>query len=242
MIDPWSNWQPAACMPDHCFCEAVRFGELIRQPSNTWSNLSFVLVASVLIVQIAKTNDSKNKLIRHKFLSYLYALSCLLVGLGSFFFHASLTFVGQWVDVLGMYLAITFFGLYNIFRIFDWKVRSFVVTFFFINSVLSYVLYAHAWSRRYLFALFVVLLIFSIWYSNTKIKSMLSNRILYQSIACFMLGVMIWILDITKVICDPYLVLQGHSLWHFLTALASYLIFRYYLSESHAQTVLEETV
>ena len=232
MNDPWSTWEPATCMPDHCFCEAVRFGEIIRQPSNTWSNLSFVLIAFIIGIQISMITGSQNKLIQHKLLSSIYVLSCLVVGLGSFFYHASLTLIGQWVDVLGMYLAVTFFSLYNLFRIYQWKMRSFILAFFLSNAVLGYILYAHTWSRRYLFGLFVALLISSIWYSNIKIKSILRNRDLYQAIACFGIGIMIWILDITKIICDPYFIVQGHAIWHFLTAASSYFIFRYYLSET----------
>jgi hypothetical protein len=39
----WADWKPATCMPDRCFCEAVRPGA-IAQPANTWSSFGFDLV------------------------------------------------------------------------------------------------------------------------------------------------------------------------------------------------------
>ncbi|OFZ17199.1 MAG: hypothetical protein A2X86_01745 [Bdellovibrionales bacterium GWA2_49_15] len=232
MNDVWATWQQASCMPDHCFCEGIHFGDLIRQPSNTWSNLSFIFFAAVIAVQARRLREGENPLTRIKTLPYLYAASCLLVGLGSFFFHASLTFVGQWVDVLGMYLAVTFFTLYNFYRIYQWKLQTFVILFFCTNASLGYVLYAQAWSRRYLFGLFVLILLASILYAARKIKASFNHRYLYQAIASFLAGVTIWVLDLTKVLCDPAFALQGHALWHFLAGLSTYLIYKYYSSQS----------
>ena len=43
----WSDWSEATCMPSDCFCEAVR-DAAIRQPSNTWSSLTFCAAALVM--------------------------------------------------------------------------------------------------------------------------------------------------------------------------------------------------
>ena len=44
----WEGWQLATCMPDDCFCEAVRDGA-VRQPSNTWSSLTFCVAALAML-------------------------------------------------------------------------------------------------------------------------------------------------------------------------------------------------
>ena len=41
----------------------------------------------------------------------------------------------------------------------------------------------------------------------------------------------IWILDITKVLCDPASPIQGHAVWHVLGAAATWFLFLYYRSE-----------
>ena len=40
-----------------------------------------------------------------------------------------------------------------------------------------------------------------------------------------------WALDITGVWCEPHSLLQGHALWHTLTAAAGGLVFGYYRGE-----------
>ena len=92
MAQFWSGWAPATCMPDGCFCEAVRAGT-IAQPANFWSSFAFVLVAIVLWM-----NGGRR----------LYVAALFLVGTGSAFYHASLTFAGQVADMSGMYFVATF--------------------------------------------------------------------------------------------------------------------------------------
>ena len=43
----------------------------------------------------------------------LYGYALVAVGLGSYFYHASLTFAGQVCDMSGMYFLITFALLYK---------------------------------------------------------------------------------------------------------------------------------
>merc|ERR1712000_363416 len=105
-------------MPDQCFCERVRDGVSIRQPANAWSNYTFVLVGLIAIL------DSLSKLPNNptgrplmgasRFYRFLFGFSVVLVGFGSLMYHASMTFVGQWFDVMGMYFIVVFSILYNI--------------------------------------------------------------------------------------------------------------------------------
>ena len=50
----WEGWEPAPCMPDRCFCEAVG-GGLIRQPSNAWSNLGFCVAGVLMLVSSTRS-------------------------------------------------------------------------------------------------------------------------------------------------------------------------------------------
>ena len=101
--DLWSNMQEAVGNAFH-FCEANRMDEAIRQPSNTWSNLGYLLVA--LFALTLAVHDYKNKerresenfLVMYPFFSVLYGLSCLYLFFGSFMYHASLTLLFQKFD------------------------------------------------------------------------------------------------------------------------------------------------
>ena len=51
--------------------------------------------------------------------------------------------------------------------------------------------------------------------------------------ALTMLGIAygVWIFDERRVLCDPSSIVQGHAMWHLLTAVAALLLFQYYRSE-----------
>jgi hypothetical protein len=55
-IDPWQSWRQALGNATN-FCEMNRFDQLIVQPSNTWSNLGYIIVG-LMFISIAK-NDHK---------------------------------------------------------------------------------------------------------------------------------------------------------------------------------------
>jgi len=100
----WANWTPASCLPNDCFCEAVRDG-FIRQPINTYSNLAFVL-AGLMMIAFGRDDWSRGKrnnlMQSHRAYLLIFGFAAIVIGVGSFFYHASLTFIGQWFDLMGM--------------------------------------------------------------------------------------------------------------------------------------------
>jgi len=56
-------------------------------------------------------------------------------------------------------------------------------------------------------------------------------KYLAWGVGLFLLGYLVWIPDYTKQICVPNSIIQGHALWHVLTALAILMIFFYMDSE-----------
>src|SRR5258706_13986144 len=71
----------------------------IAQPANAWSNLAFVFVGVYIFL---KSRGHKNPLL--KFLGPM----AVLVGLFSFFYHASFTFIGQFLYLGSLYLFSSF--------------------------------------------------------------------------------------------------------------------------------------
>ena len=93
----YSNFAPASCLPD-CWCEMPRVGEMILEPGNTWSNLAFVFCG--LFVLWLKDEIPNRKLLSFGF---------VFLGAGSMAFHATQTFIGQTLDVFGMYFLVSIF-------------------------------------------------------------------------------------------------------------------------------------
>ena len=126
-------------MPDHCFCERLR-DSLVRQPVNTATSIAFLTVAAV-VWRVAFRPDRALRvrgvrLVASPMLAALFAGALLVIGLGSAFYHASFTFVGQTVDVLGMYLLGTFVILYAVVRTHEVTTRRSAVAYVLGNAAL----------------------------------------------------------------------------------------------------------
>ena len=152
----WEGWMPATCMPNRCFCERIRAGA-IRQPVNTWSNLAFILVGLLVVgvaagdVCHASSSGASNPMRTRFVYPAVYGIATILIGTGSMFYHASLAFAGQVVDVISMYLLTSFMLLYNLSRMRRIGNRAFVASYLLANVVLAYLSIRWPVLRRYAF-------------------------------------------------------------------------------------------
>jgi hypothetical protein len=229
----WSSWKPASCMPANCFCEAIHRGT-VAQPANTWSSFGFVLIGLLVIgqseedVRLRKTNLIRSQ----RAYPRLFGAALILVGLGSAFYHASLTFVGQFFDVMGMYLIASFIILYNHSRLSPLTGRSFVIYYLLINFILAVILIQYPALRRYIFGFMILAALVPEYRLRSKKTVMINSRFLQAAWGTLFLAFVIWTLDITKILCHPTSWLQGHALWHLLGAIAGGFLYLYFRSEN----------
>ena len=228
----WTAWRPATCMPDDCFCEALRSG-WIRQPANTWSNLAFVLVGllaargpvqPVVGGAVAMRDDP---VVRG-----LYGFTALVIGLGSWWYHASMTFAGQWIDVLGMYLLPTFLVCYNLLRAGRLPRLAFLPAWLLVNGLLGVGLVVLPLWRRPVFGALLGLALLSEVVARRALRRRLAARYMLGALAALALAFGIWWLDLKHILCAPHSLFQGHALWHILCAMAAWWIWGYYASEA----------
>jgi dihydroceramidase len=224
----WAGWQASPCYPGRCFCEAT-LGNPIRQPADTYSNLAYVLVGA-LILAFANTGHRVNRMSQPAY-ARLYGIAILAVGIGSTFYHGSLTVVGNWFDVMGMYLVAMFLVLYALVRLRTFSGTRFAIVYAAINAMLGIALVVIPAFKRDVFAALILIAIALEGLLLIMQRPRIEVRYWLGALALFATAYVIWILDNTRVWCDPTSWLQGHAIWHLLGAGATGLLFVYYRSE-----------
>jgi hypothetical protein len=232
----WKGWRPATCMPDRCFCERIRPG-IIRQPVNTWSNLAFVLTGLFVIAMAgrdlarASRSGTSNPMRTRPVYPIVYGIATILIGIGSIFYHMSLAFAGQVLDVLSMYLLTSFMLLYNLSRMRRMRSGTFVVCYLLLNVAVGYISIRLPVLRRYLFLALLLAVGVSKLVVRRKRRPRMTMAFLYAGLVSLVMACAIWILDVTRVVCAPGSWFQGHAMWHVLMAALIGFMYLYYRSE-----------
>ena len=226
-------------MPDRCFCEKVRSGA-IRQPANTWSNLGFILVGLSVIVSAAhdlprRSQPGALNPMRAQFIyPAVYGIATLLIGMGSVFYHSSLAFVGQTVDVISIYLLTSFMVIYSLFRAGWISTKAFVAIYLPLNIVLGYVAINWPVSRRYIFIVLLLAVLVSEAIVRRRARPTMKRSFFYAALANLVAACACWIVDITGAVCLPNSWFQAHAMWHVLIAATIGFVYLYYRSETVA--------
>ncbi|RIK53806.1 hypothetical protein DCC62_32135 [candidate division KSB1 bacterium] len=238
----WGDWQPASCMPASCFCEDIRPGA-VAQPANAWSSLGFALIGLLVLGQcrndlsVHKRRERWNPMTRQTSYAATYGVALIVIGLSSAFYHASLTFVGQFFDVMGMYLLATFVLVYNLDRWRTMPKKSFVLMYLAANLILAYLLIEVPVLRRWIFGAILLVALAPEFLRRRQQRADIQTKYLRAALATLLTAFIIWVFDYAKILCDPASWLQGHALWHLLGAQAAGYLYLYYRSENITPSV-----
>ncbi len=227
----WAQFAPATCRATHCFCEIPRAGQLILQPANSWSSFAFVAVG----FGISLSGTGRHAITPFAgFPALWFALTAIVIGIGSFLLHATLTLWGQFADVVGMYLFSAFTLAYAVRR---WRTLSngaVVMLYLALSAVLVGFLTVIPETRRWLFAVVLIAdIAVELIFARPKRSGVMVRWYLY-GIGLQASAFAIWILDLTRIWCDGASLVQGHAVWHVLNAAAVWTAYRYYRSEQRA--------
>lgn len=219
------------------YCEYNNVENFFHQVINTYSNLVYFFFG-IMICLMAK-EDFKNKYSQNRMqqfpeLSLLTGICFIYLSFGSAFFHASLTWLGQRVDMNGTYsisimlAAISIFNVFHQINLSNYS-KKLIIAFLIILILSFYQVHLLISS-----SILLPILILITWILTTinyfQFRKKRSILIAVSSLVLIIIAFKIRALDVDKVGCDPHSVFQGHSLWHLMTGLSSFLgyaFFRY---------------
>lgn len=221
------------------FCE--HGSGIIRQPVNTWSNLGYVVAGLIVgwwTVHRFRPGTqvfAGNRMHQILFFPVLYATVAAAIGPASMALHASTTTWGGQVDILSMFLWAAFVLAYGLTRVFDWDERRFVSAHLGVFAVAAFIFLAQpiSVSGTVLFGLIVAgFAATEAWIVLRRADLTADRRFLAGTAISFAVAFAIWLPSQTGgPLCAPDSWLQGHAIWHVLTALSVLLLFAYYDSE-----------
>lgn len=218
---PWSDWTPQTL---DMFCEA-RLCAVVQAPAETWSNLPYFLVGALILGAAFRPGPSGAR-----GPAALGAIA-LTVGAGSFFFHASGTFVGEVCDLGAMFFLSTWALLANVERLRGRLAPAVHLGLYWaITAGLVAALVAFHGGGIFLFAAEVtaVVLLELVLFAQHRRgqRPPVPYGPLVGVVVCFVAAFAVWILDVTKVWCDPdNHLITGHAVWHVLNAPVFWLLF-----------------
>jgi hypothetical protein len=206
--------------PNIKWCEE-RLCAWVNEPANAWSNLAFVAVALVIA---GSARGLRSSLLRR------FAPATAAVGVCSFVFHASNTYLTQVLDFFGMYL---FCGLLigvNAARLGWLAPRSRAVAVvggaLALTAVTAVIVRFEAPIQVIVLGLVVAIVVGEAlcqWRRPGRL------RVFYVALGLLAAALTCSILDATRRWCDPADHLwQGHALWHVFSALSLLAAFVHY--------------
>jgi hypothetical protein len=211
---PWSDYAPATI----AFCER-RLCAWVVEPSNAWSNAAYVMVGLwILWRRRARPATALTSI----------GVAAVLLGVGSFSFHATGIRLFEVVDVSGMYLISGLALTFALQRALGWG-DGIAVGFFAASVLLSGVLMVALGNNGIaMFALQTIAAIgmeARLWPSTPAAIAPWMLR----AVVAFVAALFVWVLDKHGPLCDPdNHVVTGHAVWHVLTAVAILFFFHFH--------------
>lgn len=228
VVAVWRGWLGPDVGRGAAFCEAPRAG-LVKQPANTFSNAGFV-VAGLLVGWHASVHSGLRRL------GTVLAAIVVLLGPASAAMHATQSSAGGHLDMLSMYLIASFAAAYAAMRWWRGGIRLLATVFAacVAGCELAGLWYGHVPVVTYAGNLAFGALLVTAVVLEVRImrrgESTARRGFAVLSVGAMLVAFAVW--NATKTwLCDPYSFVQGHAVWHVLSAVAAYFLYRYYASE-----------
>jgi hypothetical protein len=213
---------------------------------NTWTNVGFMFVGLLILWWIGwerttgRRSPYHNRITDGTLFASLYGGFTVFLGPGSMFFHASMRQWAGWFDVMSMNFFLAFVPAYNAVRRFHWPQWAGILIYAALVVFEGIVNLVDPNDSLIFFAGLGVIAIASqiMVAAASSIQTATSGKVwFWVGVGVFGLAFTIWILSWTNgPLCDPKSPLQGHGVWHLLSAAAVGCLYKYFRAEEGTQT------
>jgi hypothetical protein len=234
----WSSLELSKSALKGEYCEFNNTAAFFHQRMDTYSNLGYFFLGTVILLSLLFEGKSEHPNLLDKFPQLSVFMGCCLVYLcfGSAFFHASLTWPGQRVDMNGTYSVCIGLSAISIYRYFDTDLsdsRKRSMLFLLIAIVIVFVKVHVMISSVFLLPSFVVLIILFTCMNYQKTRGY-NLKLAVISFLLMAAAFILRTLDAKKINCNPFSYYQGHAVWHFFTGMSAFLLYWFYKTEETA--------
>lgn len=205
------------------FCEANR-SSCVAQPANTWSNGGY-LAAAAGVWSVAQRRRGCRRAAAAVFGPLLIAQS-LYLGIASGLFHASVTHWAERLDLSATYGVLLTLAGHALVRVLGTDRREVVggvaAAVLTIQAVIT--AFKYQIDDFWIFPLVLVALVGALAALSRQVRA--ARPYMVGALLALIAALSVWAADIARVACKPNALLQGHAMWHLLTAVAVFMAYR----------------
>jgi hypothetical protein len=220
---PWSGWTP----PNVDWCEE-ELCDWIVNPADTWSNLAYLFFGGLMWWAAKRSGDERMA---------LFGPASIVVAAGSFAYHASYTYFLQFFDFVGMFLFCFTVITANALRL-GWveprRQWAFLIGGTVGFSALVPIVSETSVPIQSLVALLIVTIIGQEGLIRVRQPAgapPVRYGLFAAALALIAAAGLSSLADVTRTVCDPTNhFIQGHALWHVLSACSLYALYLFYAS------------
>jgi len=220
---PWFPHTVDWGAPNIKWCEET-LCQWISEPANTWSNVSYLIVAVIItVISFRKNHDIKIK---------QFGPIIFFMGAMSFFYHSSNFYGSQILDFIGMFFFVGWAKGMNLIRLGKLQDKH-LIPFNIVVAILYTLLMHYMYIEGLKFQ--GLILLSAIFIAITEIMAFKKHK---TELKWFFTGIGLLIIafgfsfsDGSRLWCDPTqhgIFSQGHAMWHWFAGSAMFFIHKHY--------------
>lgn len=224
---PWYSITESQGAPNIKWCEET-LCQWISEPANTWSNLGYLIIASIILFLSVKN--------RHNFKLKLFGPIVFFMGAMSFFYHLSNFYGSQLLDFIGMFVFVSWPLGFNLIRLGKMKnayLLPFILLWTLTLTLLTHVMYLGEMKFQGIILVAGISIILTEFLAYKK--NPIESKWFVTSIILLIVAFGFSLADGTRFWCDPTahgIFSQGHALWHWLASVAMLTIYLHYSQDA----------